>query len=163
MTERAARRIIFGEIAVRGMTTTSSSMPEWRSMTEKMVNRVNVKLLFIVAGLSLSVIGVYLNSMVLVDFESKRIKRLAGEELPAFFILMGVVLSFAGVVIPIASEKAPVLMSSPQPTRRQERADEKARLKQVELLCPKCGAPATAEMIFCANCGARITPETRYA
>jgi len=113
-----------------------------------MVNRINIKLFIMALGLLLSINGViYMNDLMSAD-----------KETAFFLIVMGIALSFAGAVIPIPSERGPILRV-PQNVSEMVKADEGSKLKQVELLCPKCGAPVTGETIFCTNCGRRIAPE----
>ena len=122
-------------------------------MTGKMVNRINLKLFIMALGLLLSINGViYMNGFIDAD-----------KEIAVLLIVMGIVLSFTGAVIPIPSERRAIYMGAPQSVSRTEKADETSTLKQVELLCPKCGAPVTGETIFCTNCGRRITPEKGHA
>lgn len=104
-------------------------------MTGKMVNRINLKLFIMALGLLLSINGViYMNGFINAD-----------KEIAVLLIVMGIALSFTGAVIPIPSERGPVFMGAPQSVSRTEKADEKSTLKQVELLCPKCGAPVTGK------------------
>lgn len=119
-------------------------------MTVKMVNRINLKLFIMASGLLLSITGViYMNGLIYAD-----------KEMAIFLIVMGIALSFTGAVIPIPSERGAIqFMGAPQSVNGTVKADERSKLKQVELLCPKCGAPVTGETIFCTNCGRRITPE----
>lgn len=118
-------------------------------MTVKMANRINLKLFIMALGLLLSINGaICLNDLIYVD-----------KEIAILLIVMGIALSFIGAVMPIPSERGPILMGAPQPVNGTVKVDERTTLKQVELLCPKCGAPVTGETIFCTNCGRRITPE----
>lgn len=124
-----------------------------------MVNRINLKLFIMALGLLLSIVGVYMNGLINTQ----------GKETSVFLVVMGIILSFTGAVIPIPSESETVHIEAPQITRGIERADrevrgaekadDRAKLKEVEFLCPKCGAPVTRDMIFCTNCGRRIATE----
>ena len=115
-----------------------------------MVNRINLKLFIMALGLLLSITGViYLNGLIYAD-----------KEIAIFLIIMGIALSFTSAVIPIPSERGTIqYMGAPQYFNGMAKADERSKLKQVELLCPKCGAPVTGETIFCTNCGRRMAPE----
>jgi len=119
-------------------------------MTVKMVNRINLKLFIMASGLLLSITGViYLNGLIYAD-----------KEIAILLIVMGIVLTFTGAIIPIPSERGTIQYTgAPQSFNGIVKADEMSKLKHVELLCPKCGAPVTGETIFCTNCGRRIAPE----
>jgi predicted RNA-binding Zn-ribbon protein involved in translation (DUF1610 family) len=123
-----------------------------------MVNRINVKLLFITTGLIISMIGIYLNTITMIDFINQKQIKIAGEEVPAFLVAIGIALSLTGVVIPIPSERGQTLVSVPQGSLSREAGGER-KLAEIEFLCPKCGAPVNSSMIFCINCGRRIKPE----
>ncbi|MBO3803583.1 MAG: zinc ribbon domain-containing protein [Candidatus Brockarchaeota archaeon] len=125
-----------------------------------MVNRINVKLLFVTVGLVLALAGVYMNTITVVDFDNRKLVKIAGEEVPAFLVAIGIALSLTGVAIPIPSERGPALVGAPQATTYREGVEERSKVSEIEFLCPKCGAPVSSSMIFCINCGRRIKPES---
>jgi DNA-directed RNA polymerase subunit RPC12/RpoP len=134
-----------------------------------MVNRINLKLFIMATGLLLAIMGVYMNGLTEVQ----------GKETSVFLVVMGIALSFVGAIIPMPAERGMRLEAPPiirgveradrtervekgeRTTRGEDKADEMKRLKDVEFLCPKCGAPVTGDMIFCTNCGRRIVSEKK--
>jgi DNA-directed RNA polymerase subunit RPC12/RpoP len=134
-----------------------------------MVDRINLKLFIMAMGLLLAIMGVYMNGLTEVQ----------GKEASVFLVVMGIALSFGGAIVPMPAERevrleAPPIIRGVERAERAERmeraekaarggekADEMKRLKDVEFLCPKCGAPVTGDMIFCTNCGRRIVSEKK--
>ncbi|MGQ9514254.1 MAG: zinc ribbon domain-containing protein [Thermoproteota archaeon] len=124
-----------------------------------MVNKINVKLLFITVGLVISMVGIYMNTITTIDWTEQKLIKIVDEEVVAFLVAIGIALSLTGVVIPIQSEQRPTLMGTPQGYEVGESQYARARMAEVEFLCPKCGTPITSNMIYCTNCGRRVRSE----